>query len=125
MAAAPRTGFRFRRNRVTLPRQGLIHQGPGDRLADLNGEFLQIGEPRAPGHAVGAVDLLEEVFRHTVDEVLLLADRDRRGGLACHPWLLPGVTTLRCSGIRVHSLSRVPLGVQSLSSTRSHRREMT
>jgi hypothetical protein len=46
-------------------------------LPDLDAKFLHVIEPGSPGRAVGAVDILDEVFRHPLDESLLIAHRGR------------------------------------------------
>ena len=68
-----------------LTGEGLIHHSPRDRLTDLNGEFLQVGEPGAPGQALGSEDLLEEMFCDPLNEVLLINDDRGRIDDVSHP----------------------------------------
>jgi hypothetical protein len=68
-----------------LAGEGPVHHGPRDRPTDLDGEFLQVGELGAPGQAVGPEDLLEEMFRDPLDEVLLIDDDRGRIDDVSHP----------------------------------------
>ena len=68
-----------------LAGKGLVHHAPGDRLADLDGQFLQVRELGAPGHALETEDLVEEMFCDPLNERLLI---DHDGGwISCvsHP----------------------------------------
>jgi len=68
-----------------LAGKGLVHHAPGDRLADLDGQFLQVRELGAPGHALGTEDIVEEMFCDPLNERLLI---DHDGGwISCvsHP----------------------------------------
>lgn len=72
-------------HRLGLACEGLIHHAPGDRLTDLNGQLLQLGESGAPGQALGSKDLVEEMFCDPLNELLLINDdRGRIGGMS-HP----------------------------------------
>jgi hypothetical protein len=68
-----------------LAGEGLVHHAAGDRLADLDGQFLQVREPGAPGHALGTEDLVEEMFCDSLDESLLIEDDGGRIGGLSHP----------------------------------------
>jgi hypothetical protein len=70
---------------LSLVSQGLIHHTPGDRLTDLNGQLLQIGEWSAPGQALGSEDLLKKMFGDPLNEVLLIDDDGGRIGGVSHP----------------------------------------
>jgi hypothetical protein len=63
----------------------LIHQAPGDRLTDLDGEFLPFRELGPPGHSLHAVDLLEERFGDPLNQMLLIDDDGGRIGAVSHP----------------------------------------
>jgi hypothetical protein len=70
---------------LSLAGEGLIHHGPRDRLTDLDGEFLQLGEPGAPGQALGSKDRLEEMFCDPLNELLLIDDDGGRIDDVSHP----------------------------------------
>jgi hypothetical protein len=70
---------------LSLAGKSLVHHAAGDRLADLDGQFLQVGELGAPGHALGTEDLVEEMFCDPLDEVLLIEDGGGRIGGMSHP----------------------------------------
>jgi hypothetical protein len=68
-----------------LAGQRLVHHAPGDRLTDLDGQFLQVRELGAPGHALGTEGLLEEMFCDPLNEILLIDDDGGRIGCVSHP----------------------------------------
>lgn len=70
---------------MSLAGEGLIHHGPRDRLTDLDGEFLQLGELGAPRQALGSKDLVEEMFCDPLNELLLINDDSGRIGRVSHP----------------------------------------
>jgi hypothetical protein len=63
----------------------LVHHAPGDRLTDLNGEFLQVRELGPPGHSLPTIDLVEEMFCHALNQILLIDDDGGRIGAVSHP----------------------------------------
>jgi len=70
---------------LSLVGQSLIHHAAGNRLADLDGEFLQFRELGTPGHSLSPVHLLEEMFCNPLDEVLLVMHCSNRIRLVSHP----------------------------------------
>jgi hypothetical protein len=68
-----------------LASEGLIHHAAGDRLADLDGQFLHGRELGAPGQALRTEDLVEEMFCDSLDESLLIEDDAGRIGGVSHP----------------------------------------
>jgi hypothetical protein len=57
----------------------------------LDGQFLQVRELGPPGHALGAIDPMDQLFGDTLEEILQFCLRNRRIDWACHPWLLEEV----------------------------------
>jgi hypothetical protein len=68
-----------------LAGKGLVHHAPGDRLADLDGQFLQVRELGAPGHPLKAKDLLDEMFCDSLNQRLLIDDNGGRISCVSHP----------------------------------------
>jgi len=65
--------------------EGLIDHVLGDRLTELDGQFLQVGELGPPRHPLGAIDAMEELFCNPLEEVLQFKLDDGRIGLTSHP----------------------------------------
>jgi hypothetical protein len=54
------------RGRLGLGVEGLLEDLLGDDRADLDGEFLEVGEGGAPGRAIGTPELVRGVFRRAL-----------------------------------------------------------
>ena len=59
--------FRRRKRLGRLPLQRLIAHLPRHGLADLHGEFFNVGEAGSPFGSLGTVDPIGEVFGHAFD----------------------------------------------------------
>jgi hypothetical protein len=68
-----------------LASEGLVHHAAGDRLANLDGQFLQVRELGIPGHALGTEDLPEEMFCDSLNQILMIDDDGGRIGCLSHP----------------------------------------
>jgi len=84
-APADPTGLGLCRHGLGLADQGLVHHAPRNRLTDLDGQFLQVRELGAPGQALGAEDLLKEMFCDPLNQILLIDNDGGRIGCASHP----------------------------------------
>jgi hypothetical protein len=84
-AATTATGLGLGRDDGRLSGEGLVDHGLGDRLTELDGQFLQVRQLGPPGHAVGPIDPIKEIYCDALQELLRFRPDDRRLGWVSHP----------------------------------------
>jgi hypothetical protein len=77
--------------------QALVEHLLGEELANIQAQGFDLGQLGPPDRALGAVELLDQVFGYSLDVSPHFVYLRTPLCLLCHPKLLPGVASKCCS----------------------------